>query len=79
MNEVQEKLSELQSKGWTLAALSDEMGVHHMTVRRWLSGDRYPENVKMVLMGLDALTRRKRIPKQRRYGPESRKRKVGAS
>ena len=79
MNEVQAKLSALQLKGWTLAALSDELGVHHTTVRRWLSGDRYPEIAKMVLMGLDALLKRKRIPKQRHYGPESRKRNVGTS
>ena len=43
-------------------------------VEYWKAGQRYPENAKMVLMGLDALLRRRRIPKQRRYAPGARKR-----
>ena len=73
MNTVQIKIEVLEVKGWTLAALSDELGVHHMTVRRWRSGDRSPENAKTVLMALDTLIRRKRIPKQRRDAPGSRR------
>ena len=78
MNAVQEKIEELQAKGWTLAALSDELDVHHMTVRRWQTGDRFPENVKPVMMALDQLLKRKRVPKQRRYAPGSRGRSADA-
>ena len=76
MNNVQTKLIELTDKGWTVAAIADELEVHHMTVRRWQSATRYPENVKGILVMLDALAKRRRIPKQRRYAPGSRIRKA---
>ena len=55
--------------------LADEVGVSDVTIYRWLNADRYPENVKAVMIVLDSLTRRKRIPKKRRYKPGSRTRK----
>ena len=79
MNDAQQRLRGLKEKGWTLAAIADEIGVTVKAVGHWQAGRRYPENVKMVLMGLDALLKRKRIPKQRRYGPGSRKRNVGST
>ena len=66
MNDVQIKLKELNEKGWTSSAISDELGVTNVTVYRWQSGDRYPENVKPILIVLDQLMRRKNIPKRRR-------------
>ena len=72
MNEVQEKIQELRDKGWTVAALADELGVRSMTLHRWVSGNRHPTNVKLLTMGLDNLLKRKRIPKKRRYTPGSR-------
>ena len=74
MNDVQAKLKELNGKGWTLAAIADEVGVSNTAVYRWQSGDRYPENAKAVGMALDTLMKRKRIPKQRRYAKGSRQR-----
>ena len=74
MSDVQEKLSELRGKGWTVAAIADELGVRATTVHRWVSGDRYPDNSKPVLIVMDGLLQRNRIPKQRRYAPGSRKR-----
>jgi transcriptional regulator with XRE-family HTH domain len=68
MNEVQIKLAELQQKGWTLAALADELGVTKNAVEKWKAGDRYPTNPKAVLAMLDQITKKKRIPKKRRYG-----------
>ncbi len=79
MNDVQTRLNELTDKGWTQAAIADELDIHKGTVNRWSLGETYPPMPKPVLAMLDALSRRKRIPKQRRYGPESRKRNVGAS
>lgn len=76
MNDVQEKITELEAKGWTQAAIADEVGLTSNAVAKWKAGDRYPANSKMVLMGLDALAKRKRIPKQRRYAPGSRTRKA---
>jgi len=74
MNDVQQRLQQLKEKGWTVAAISDEIGVTARAIDHWKAGRRYPENAKMVLMGLDNLMRRKRIPKQRRYAPGSRRR-----
>lgn len=67
MTEVQTKLAVLQAKGWTLAALADDLGVTVNAIEKWKAGDRYPTNAKLVLNALDSLARRRRIPKQRRY------------
>jgi len=67
MNDIQIKIKELQEKGWTLAALADELGVTVNAVEKWKAGDREPHNMKVVLMVLDQFLERKRIPKQRRY------------
>ncbi|MFC2008393.1 helix-turn-helix domain-containing protein [Chloroflexota bacterium] len=67
MNEVQAKIAELQQKGWTVAALADELGVTVNAVEKWKAGDRYPQNAKAVLIVLGQLTKRKRIPKKWRY------------
>lgn len=64
---IQQKLAQLKEKGWTNVAVADELEVHHMTIRRWQTGDRYPENAKPVAMALDILIARKSVPKQRRY------------
>ncbi len=67
MNNVQEKIAQLQAKGWTLAAIADEIGMARNTVEKWKAGDRNPRGQKMVLASLESLLRRKRIPKKRRY------------
>lgn len=67
MNEVQTKIAELQQKGWTLAALADELGVTVNAVEKWKAGDRQPSNEKAVITLLDQIAKRKRIPKKRRY------------
>jgi DNA-binding transcriptional regulator YiaG len=68
MNNIQIKISELQEKSWTLAALADELEVTVNAVEKWKAGDRYPNNAKAILLLLDQIARRKRIPKTRRYG-----------
>ena len=67
MNNIQLDLADLQEKGWTLAALADELGVTVNAVEKWKAGDRYPRNAKAVLMLLGQLALKKRVPKQRRY------------
>ncbi len=67
MDMIQQKLAQLKEKGWTNVAIADELEVHHITIRRWQTGDRYPENAKPVAMALDALIAIKSVPKQRRY------------
>ena len=69
---VQIKLATLQKKGWTLAALADELGQKVNTLEKWKAGQRNPANQKAVLAMLEQLERRKRIPKQRRYAKGSR-------
>ena len=71
LNDVQSKLLELKDKGWTMAAIADELDVSHMTVFRWDKGMRKAENYRSVLHMLDTLMKRKRIPKQRRRGSSS--------
>ena len=66
MNDIQEKLSELQDKGWTLAAIADELGITPDAVVKWKSGIRYPGMPKPVMLALNPLLKR-RVPKQRRY------------
>ncbi len=67
MTEIQDKLAELQEKGWTLAALADELGVTVNAVQKWKVRERNPNNSKSVLSLLDQLSKRKRIPKKKRY------------
>jgi transcriptional regulator with XRE-family HTH domain len=76
MNEVQKGISELQDKGWTLAALADELEVTPNAVEKWKAGDRNPSNVKAILVLFDQLARRKRIPKKRRYKPHTRRKET---
>ena len=74
MNDMQNKLADLQDKGWTLAALADELEVTVNAVEKWKAGDTYPRNSKGVLLMLDSLLKRKSVPKQRRYAPGGRRR-----
>lgn len=67
MNDIQIKIAKLQEKGWTLAALADELGLTVNAIEKWKTGDRYPSNSKPVFKLLDQITKRKRIPKKRRY------------
>ena len=72
MNDIQSRLAELQERGWTLAALADELEVTVNAVEKWKAGDRYPSNAKAVLTLLGQLLERKHIPKQRRYDKNKR-------
>lgn len=67
MNDVQMKIAELQEKGWTLAAIADEVGVTVNAVEKWKAGDHYPANSKAVIGLLEKMGQKKRIPKKRRY------------
>jgi len=71
MNDVQKAVGVLVGKGWSLAAIADEMGVHAETVMRWNAGSNYPVNAKPVMLALDALAHRRRIPKRKRYTKKS--------
>lgn len=71
-NEVQVRIATLQEKGWTLAALADELDQRVNTLEKWKAGDRCPANEKSVLAMLERLEVRKRIPKKRRYAKGSR-------
>ena len=66
MNTVQERISNLERKGWTLAAIADEVGVSYNAAQKWKAGDRYPSNAKAVVQSLDVLCKRRRIPRKRR-------------
>ena len=67
MNQIQTKIAELQNSRWTLAAIADELEVTVNAVEKWKAGDREPRNSKAVLLLLDRLADKKRVPKRRRY------------
>jgi hypothetical protein len=75
MNGVQLRILCLQELGWTLAAIADELDVTPNAIEKWKAGDRHPRLEKPVIDALDQLTKRKRIPKKRRYAKGSRAQK----
>ena len=66
-SEIQLRIAKLVEKGWTLAAIADELGVTSDTVELWRAGERNPTNAKAVLAMLDKVLKKKRIPKKKRY------------
>jgi transcriptional regulator with XRE-family HTH domain len=66
-NEIQSRIAQLVERGWTLAAIADELGVKSDTVENWRAGRRNATNAKAILTLLDQIAKRKRIPKKRRY------------
>lgn len=70
--EIQNKIAQLVEKGWTLAAIADELGVTSDTVELWKAGKRNPTNSKAILALLDTVLEKKKIPKKKRYAKGSR-------
>ena len=66
MNDVQKKIAQLQSKGWTLVAIADTLGNHVNTIEKWKAGDRYPANANSVLLAMDQLMERSPVPNRRK-------------
>jgi transcriptional regulator with XRE-family HTH domain len=64
MTQVQQLIQELRSKGWSIAAIGRGVGVTDMTIRRWVAGERRPENVVAVTIVLQQMLKRRRIPKR---------------
>jgi transcriptional regulator with XRE-family HTH domain len=71
-HEIQSRIAQLVEKGWTLAAIADELGVTSDTVELWKAGKRNPTNAKAVMVMLDKVLKKKRIPKKKRYAKGSR-------
>jgi len=71
--EVQTKLIALQHKGWTLANIAREIGQAIRTVESWNQGKRSPANLQSVLISLNNLAKRKRIPPKKVYAQGGRK------
>ena len=57
----------LRSRGWTYAALADELGVHEKTVSRWATGAHPPRGQATILERLRALTRIRPPPERRHH------------
>jgi IS30 family transposase len=72
MNDAQTKIAQLQEKGWTLAAIADELEHTPNAIQKWKAGHRNPRNYKAIVALLDRLIKRRRIPKKRRYSKNSR-------
>ncbi len=67
MEDVKNKIEQLREKGWTLSAISDELGVDRETAYGWIARGHAPSNTKLVNLALDGLLQRNRIPKKKRY------------
>ena len=67
MDDVQVVVRALVDRGWSLAAIADELGVHAETVMRWKAGSHQPTNTKPVILVLEGLLKRQRVPKRKRY------------
>ena len=70
MDDVQTLLADLKAKGWTNAAIADEIGVTVNAVEKWQAGDRNISRSHLIL--LNQLIKKK-PPKKRRYPKGSRK------
>lgn len=55
MNSASQVLRVLQHRGWTYAAIADELGVHRGTVWRWSDERHTPRNKDAVLETLSRL------------------------
>jgi hypothetical protein len=66
MGMIQEQIEELLRRGWTIAAIGDELEYSRDSIERWRKGSN-PSSQKVVALGLEDLLRRKRIPKKKRY------------
>jgi orotate phosphoribosyltransferase-like protein len=64
---VKEALATLKERGWTTAAIADELAVDRDSVWAWQTGRYKPANPRLVRIALDGLLRRRRIPKRKRY------------
>jgi transcriptional regulator with XRE-family HTH domain len=67
MNDVQQALINLLERGWSIAAIADEMGTHRETVSRWKHGHTYPAPARPVVLALEGISRRGWVPKRKRY------------
>lgn len=65
MSELQDKIQELREKGWTLSAISDELGSHRETIYGWVARGHSPANIKLVIAALDGLFKKKPPPRRR--------------
>jgi hypothetical protein len=66
MGLIQEQIEELLRRGWTIAAIGDELEYSRDSIERWRKGSN-PSSQKVVALGLEDLLRRKRVPKRKRY------------
>ena len=64
MNAVRERLLVLQERGWPTPAVARSVGVSVSTVEKWRTGERTPRTQTLLVPALDALLRRKRVPKR---------------
>ena len=79
MNEVQQRIKALEEKGWTQAAIADELGLTVNAIVKWKAGDRIPNNMKSILEHLDRVLQKRRVPKQRRYQKGARRTRWGVA
>jgi hypothetical protein len=64
MNEVQQLIEVLNTRGWTIASVARGVGVSKNTVQRWRTGQRRPENAFGVVLALQQLLDQP-VPKRR--------------
>ena len=79
MDEIIQKIEELRVKGWTLASVADELGVHRDTAYGWIARGHSPANPKLVSRALEGLRDCKPPPRRRYPGTHHLQRKSSKS
>ncbi len=65
VNEVQQALARLETRGWTLSAVSRDTGIPRATIQQWKTGRRSTTYPSMVVKELARLEAKKRVPKEK--------------
>jgi transcriptional regulator with XRE-family HTH domain len=67
MTEIQDLLTQLRAKGWSIAAIADDLKVNYYTIYRWEQGLTSPSNPAPVCRMLAEMLQQEAIPKKRRF------------
>jgi hypothetical protein len=67
MTETQALLTILRAKGWSIAAIADDLKVNYYTIYRWELGMTSPSNPAPVCRMLWDMLLKDEVPKKRRF------------
>lgn len=68
LSELRSLLAQLRERGWTWAAVAEEMHVHRNAIDRWARGERVPQIEFLVVRFLKELLEREDVPPPQLHG-----------